>query len=81
MGHGRSIRGRPWPDIRPDGVGGDPAQHMTAAPATGCGHHLHGGDACMIDRPAPPRWNRRMSAVRLTLHTGLRVRGPGGGVR
>ena len=32
---------------------------------------------------APPRdrWNRHMSAVWLTLHTGLRVPGPGGGVR
>jgi hypothetical protein len=27
------------------------------------------------------RWNRHMSAVRLTLHTGSRVPGPGGGLR
>jgi hypothetical protein len=35
----------------------------------------------MIDRPASRRWDRHMSAVWLTLHTGLRVPGPGGGVR
>jgi len=27
----------------------------------------------MIDRPASRRWDRHMSAVRLSLHTGLRV--------
>lgn len=75
------IGGPPWPDVRPDRASGDPAQRITAAPpATGCRHHHHGEDACIIDGLAPRRWNRHMSAVRLTLHTGLRVRGPGGGV-
>jgi hypothetical protein len=46
-----------------------------------CGQHHHGEGACIIDRPASRRWDWHMSAVRLTLHTGLRVRGPGGGVR
>ncbi len=46
-----------------------------------CRQHHHGEDACIIDRPASRRWNRHMSAVRLTLHTGLRVPGPGGGFR
>ena|SRR2546429_415052 len=76
------IGGRPWPDVCPDRASGDPAQRTAAAPpATGCGHHHHGEGACIIDRPALRRWNRHMSAVRFTLHTGLRVRGPGGGVR
>jgi hypothetical protein len=76
------IGGRPWLDVRPDRASGDPAQRIAAAaPATGCGHHHHCEDACIIDRPAPWRWNRHMSAVRLTQHTGLRARGPGGGVR
>jgi hypothetical protein len=43
--------------------------------------HHHYEDACIIDRPAWRRWNRHMSAMRLTLHTGLRVSGPGGGLR
>jgi hypothetical protein len=43
-------------------------------------HHDCEG-ACIIDHPAWRRWNRHMSAVRLTLHTGLLVSGPGGGVR
>jgi hypothetical protein len=74
------IGGPPWSDVRPDRASGDPAQRITAAPpATGCRHHHH-CDACIIDGPALRRWNRHMSAVRLTLHTGLRVRGPGGGV-
>ena len=46
-----------------------------------CGQHHHGEGACIIDRPASRRWDWHMSAVRLTLYTGLRVCGPGGGVR
>src|SRR5215813_1591962 len=38
-----------------------------------CGQHHHGEDACIIDRPAPRRWNRHMSAARFTVPTG-----PGG---
>jgi hypothetical protein len=73
------IGGRPWPDVGPGRVSGDPAQRIAAAaPATGCGHHHHGEGACIIDRPALRRRNRHMSAVRFTLHTGLGVRGPGG---
>jgi hypothetical protein len=44
-------------------------------------HHPPGEDACLIDRPASRRWDRHMSAVRLSLHTGLRVPGSSGGVR
>jgi hypothetical protein len=36
--------------------------------------------ASLTARPRD-RWNRHMSAARLTLHTGPRVPGPGGGVR
>lgn len=46
-----------------------------------CGQHHHGEGACIIDRAASRRWDWHMSAVRLTLHTGPRVHGPGGGVR
>jgi len=73
------IGGRPWPDVGPGRASGNPAQRIAAA-ATGCGHHHHGEGACIIDRPALRRWNRHMSAVRFTQHTGLGVRGPGGGV-
>jgi len=45
------------------------------------GQHHRGEGACIIDRPASRRWDWHMSAVRLALRTGLRVRGPGGGVR
>src|SRR5690349_23861931 len=53
------IGGPPWPDVRPDRASGDPAQRITAPPpTTGCRHHHHCEDACIIDRPAPRRWNR-----------------------
>ena len=46
-----------------------------------CGQHHRGEGTCIIDRPALRRWDWHMSAVRLALRTGLRVRGPGGAVR
>jgi hypothetical protein len=42
-----------------------------------CRQHHRGEGACIIDRPALRRWDWYMSAVRLALRTGLRVRGPG----
>ena len=46
-----------------------------------CGQHHHVEGACILDRPVSRSWDWHMSAVRLTLHTGPRVRGPGDGVR
>jgi len=63
--------------------GADISRHRPAGagqPAP-VGQHHRGEGACIIDRPASRRWDWHMSAVRLALRTGLRVRGPGGGVR
>ena len=65
--------------VRAGRVAGQPSR--PSLPGCLCGQHHHGEGACIIDRPALRRWDWYMSAVRLALRTGLRVRGPGGVVR
>jgi hypothetical protein len=45
------------------------------------GQHHRGKDACIIDRPASPRWDWHMRAARLTLRAHLRAGEPVGVVR
>jgi hypothetical protein len=45
------------------------------------GQHHRGEDACIIDRPASPRWDWHMREARLTLRAHLRAGEPVGVVR
>jgi hypothetical protein len=64
-----SIAGEAEPDIR---------RHR---PAGAAGQHHRGEDACIIDRPASPRWDWHMRAARLTMRALLWAGGPVGVVR